>query len=159
MPERSARELAARYTNALNQRDWETLESTVHADYYLDFPQSGERIRGFANLRAMIEGYPGGLSPTEQVGTPTVIGGEDRWVVTPNFTVVRVTGTADVFTTVATASYPDGSEWFVVSITRAEEGRMRSATTYFAPYFEAPEWRASIAERIPNWTRLSPPRE
>ena len=157
MPEGSARDLAERYTNALNHRDWKTLEATVHADYYVDFPQSGERIRGFANLRAMFEGYPGGLSTTAHAGATTVIGGEDRWVVTPNFTVVRVTGTSDVFTIVARAAYPDGSEWFVISTTRAEEGRMRSATTYFAPAFEAPEWRASIVEPIPGWTPLAAP--
>lgn len=150
MPERTARELAELYTDALNRRDWDTLASVVHPDYYVDFPQSGERIRGFANVRAMFEGYPGGLAPATGEDA-TVIGGEERWAVAPNFAMVRVTGTPDVYTTVTRATYPDGSTWFVIALVRAEGGRMRSANAYFAPEFPAPEWRAPIAERIPGW--------
>ena len=149
MTERSARELGEMYTRALNERDWDTVASVLHTDYYVDFPQSGERIRGFENLRAMFEGYPGGLSPgtTES----TVVAGEDRWMVGPNFTMIRVSGTPEVFTTVTRAKYPDGTKWYVIAFVRADAGRMRSATAYFAPDFPAPEWRARLAERIPGW--------
>ena len=158
MPERSARELTESYTNAINTRDWETLASVLHPDFYNDYPQSGERIRGVANFRATFEDYPGGL-PSEGLEKATVIGPEDRWVVAPNFSMIRVSGTADVFTTVVRTRHPDGTEWFVISLIRAEQGRMHSATTYFAPYFPAPEWRARFAERIPDWTPLATPRE
>ena len=30
-------------------------------DWILDYPQSGERIRGHANERAIADNYPGGL--------------------------------------------------------------------------------------------------
>ena len=150
MPDRSARELAELYTRALNARDWAALEPLLHSDYYTDFPQSGERIRGFANIRAMFENYPGGLrlAGAEPVA---VVGAEERWVVAPNFSMIRVTGSAETFTTVTRATYPDGSKWFVVALVQADGGRMRSATTYFAPDFPAPEWRAPLTERIPGW--------
>lgn len=149
MNERSARDLSEIYTRALNERDWDTLASILHPDYHVDFPQSGERIRGFKNVRAMFESYPGELPP----GTTdsTVVTGEDRWIVGPNFTMIRVTGTPEFFTTVTRAKYPDGTEWFVIAFVRAEAGRMRSATAYFAPDFPAPEWRTPLAERIPGW--------
>ncbi len=149
MPERTARELADLYTRSLDTQDWETFETIIHPDYYVDFPQSGERIRGYANVRAMFERYPGGIEGGR--GKPTVIGGEDRWAVAPNFSMIRVTGTPDVFTTITRATYPDGSKWFVIAFVRAEEGRMKSAVNYFAPDFPAPEWRAPIREPIPGW--------
>ena len=149
MAERTARDLADTYTRALNARDWDLLASVVDADYYADFPQSGERIRGFANIRKMFEGYPGGLPPGST--DSAVYGAEERWAVAPNFAMVRVTGTPGVFTIVTRATYPDASKWFVIAFMRAEEGRLRSGTIYFAPDFPAPEWRAPIAERIPGW--------
>ena len=150
MPERTARELAELYTRAINARDWAALEPLLHDDYYVDFPQSGERIRGFANVRAMFEEYPGGLDigGAEPVA---VVGGEEKWAVAPNFAMVRVTGTAEMFTTVTRARYPDGTKWYVVALVHADGGRMRNGTIYFAPDFPAPEWRRHIAERIPGW--------
>ncbi len=151
MAERSPRELGELYTRAINGRDWAVLESLLHPDYHVDFPQSGERIRGFANIRSMLEDYPGGLelASAEPV---SVIGGDEKWAVAPNFAMIRVTGTAEMFTTVTRATYPDGTKWYVVALVHAEGGRMRSATVYFAPDFPAPEWRQHISERIPGWS-------
>ena len=149
MPDTNPRELVERRIAAMNARDWDALEPLLHPDYFEDYPQSGERIRGYANVRAALETYPGGLDRGGVADAAEVIGGEDRWVMTPNFSVLKVTGTADVYTVVARATYPDGSRWFVISLTRASEGRLRSATTYFAPEFAAPEWRAHLVEPMP----------
>ena len=131
---------------AINRGDWDTLEKLTHPDYTEDYPQSGERIVGRRNLRAIFENYPGGL--TSDRGGAQLYGAEPRWMVAPNFAVVRVTGAADVYTAILSVDYPDGSHWFVISLFRMADGLLRSATTYFAPDFPAPEWRAPYVERV-----------
>lgn len=147
MPERTARELVELRNTAINRGDWAALEALTHPDYVEEYPQSGERIRGGANVRAILENYPGGLTESES-RAPEVYGPEERWVVAPNFSVIKVTGTGDVYTSVVGAKYPDGSQWFIVSLFRMSDGMMRSATTYFAPEFPAPDWRAPFVERM-----------
>lgn len=135
--------------DAINRADWDALEALTHPEYVEDYPQSGERIRGRANLRATLENYPGGISGRDD-DPPEVYGTAERWVVAPNFAVVKVTGTGDVHTAVVRATYPDGSRWFMISLFRMADGMFRSATTYFAPDFPAPEWRATFVERVPG---------
>ncbi len=147
MTERTARELVDLRIRAMNDEDWDALEVLTHPDYVEDYPQSGERIRGRANLRAIFENYPGGLRG--RVETAGLYGAEERWAMAPNFSVVRVTGSSsDVLTAVISAEYPDGSHWFVISLFRTAEGMVRSSTTYFAQDFPAPEWRSPYVERI-----------
>jgi hypothetical protein len=45
----------------MNAGDLDGVEALMHPDFYEDYPQSGERIRGAANARAEVENYPGGL--------------------------------------------------------------------------------------------------
>lgn len=149
MAERTPHELVMLRNAAINAADWDALEGLTHPDYVEDYPQSGERIRGRTNLRATLEHYPGGISGSDD-GPPEVYGAVDRWVVAPNFSVVKVTGTGDVHTAVIRATYPDGSKWFMVSLFRMADGLLRSATTYFAPDFPAPDWRVAWVERIPD---------
>ena len=76
------------YLAALNERDLAALDALLHPDFEDVYPQSGERTRGPANLKAIIENYPGG-GWTDQ-GLERVEGAEDRWVTTPTFTVLRI---------------------------------------------------------------------
>ena len=89
------------YLDALTQRDMAALGALVHPDFEDVYPQSGERTRGFANLKAIIENYPGG--DLKDLGRERVEGAEDRWVTTPTFTVLRIEGTGNVFTAVQRA--------------------------------------------------------
>ena len=75
------------WLRAMNDGDTEALGALVHRDFTEAYPQSGELIRGLDNLRAEIEGHPGGY---EGKGTDRVVGSADRWVVTPSATVVRI---------------------------------------------------------------------
>jgi len=52
------RHAVERFSRAMSEDDFDTQDALVHDDYILDYPQSGERIRGRANLRALIEQYP-----------------------------------------------------------------------------------------------------
>ncbi len=143
----SAREVLERWIAIVNARDFDSLPTILTEDYINDWPQSGERIRGWRNLKATFENYPGGL----QVGNvlvSRVVAPEDLWLMTPTFTIVRVTGTQDVCTAVTKTRYPDGSDWYIVIIAEVRDGRIRKATNFFAPCFPAPEWRAQWAEQI-----------
>ena len=133
------------YLDALTQRDTAALDALLHPDFEDVYPQSGERTRGPANLKAIIENYPdgGGL---KDLGRERVEGAEDRWVTTPTFTVLRIEGTGNVFTGVQRAQYPDGSEWHVILIGEMRDGKAWRMQSYFAPRFEPPDWRAQWVE-------------
>jgi hypothetical protein len=64
----------------------------------------------------------------------------------PNFTLIRTTGAGNSYTSAIRARYPDGSEWYVVSMFELVDGRMAHGTIFFAPVFEAPEWRRPFTE-------------
>lgn len=142
MTSRDNRVVVEKYLRAL-PADFEVLTDLQHEDFVEEFPQSGELIRGSENFRAIHERYPGGAPSGE---LQRVTGSEDRWVMSPTFTLVRINGIGDTFTAEASASYPDGSEYRVVSILELKEGRVFRARTYFAPVFEAPSWRAEWIE-------------
>lgn len=146
----TAQRLYERYLAAINARDWETLGSLLHDDFVEEWPQSGERVRGRENLIASTANYPGADREPEALGTEAVqvVGSEDRFVVSPVFTTIRLVGTGDVYTGVSKGHYPDGSEWFSVSLFTIRDGRIHRMTTYFAPRFEAPAWRAQWVERM-----------
>jgi hypothetical protein len=132
------------YLDALNQRDLDALDALLHPDFEDVYPQSGERTRGPANLKAIIANYPEG-GWTDQ-GRERVEGAEDRWVTTPTFTVLRIEGSGNVFTGVQRAQYPDGSEWHVILIGEMRDGQAWRMQTYFAPRFEPPGWREQWVE-------------
>lgn len=149
MAERDPRQMLERFVRAVNERDLEGLRSVLHPGYVEEYPQSGERIRGADNLYAMVANYPGSGSGPQNVGTTIhVVGSEDRWVMTPSFTPLRISGTGDTYTRIVKALYPDGSEWYVVSVVQFRDGLIAKQTTYFAPMFEAPDWRAQWVERM-----------
>lgn len=143
MAEGGNREIVERYMRAI-PTDFATLKELQHRDFVQDFPQSGERIRGHANFQAAHQRYAGVV----QSHTRRIVGEEDRWVLTPTFVPLRITGTGDMYTVEADGNYPDGSTYKVVTILELRDEKVRKATTYFAPPFEAPGWRAPYAERM-----------
>jgi hypothetical protein len=149
MPE-STEDFFRRYIRALAARDFAALEQMIHPDYIGEYPQSGERFRGFGSFKFQLEQYPGGL-PASEVDDPTtkILGAEERWAISPGYTVLPLSG-PERFTTVSRTSYPDGSRWWVVSILTLKDGKVAHAETYFAPEFEPPEWRKGIVEIVPR---------
>ena len=127
--------------------DFDTLERLRDPGYVEDWPQSGERIRGHENYRKVHEAYPGGLPTAE---TRRIVGAEDRVVMSPSFTIVRISGAGDVYTVEGTLSYPEGITTHLVAILELHDGRVVRATHYFADPFDPPEWRADWVERIPD---------
>ena len=148
MSEKSTREIMDRYTRAVIEQDLDTQDKLRHPDYVAEWPQSGERVRGPANARAIADHWPGGLA---QTGTGKVHGSEDRWVTTPVGTLLRITGTGDVYTSLFTAVYPgDLRTWHLMAITEFRDGKVLKDTLVFGAPFEAPAWRAQWVERIPG---------
>src|SRR6202167_2257399 len=85
-----------------------------------DYPQSGERILGRRNLRALRSHHPGKPS---------------------GFNIRRMVGEADLWVTEYTITY-QGRPSYTVSIMEFENGRVVHETQYFADPFEAPSWRS-----------------
>jgi hypothetical protein len=146
MAEPSNREIVERYLAALPS-DQETLRALRHEQYVEDWPQSGERIRGAERMAQIHADYPGGL-PTGDI--ERVVGSEDRWVMTPSYTLLRVSGTGDVYTALLRARYADGSDWWIATFLEVRDAKIYRATTLFAPQIEAPAWRAEWVEPIPE---------
>ena len=96
-----------------------------HDDYVMEMPQSGERVRGRDNMRAMQEAFP---NP-------------------PDATLRRIVGSGDVWVMEATSNYGD-DVYLVTDIFEFRDGKIAKETRYYAQPFEAPAWRAQWVERI-----------
>ena len=101
-------------------------------DVVLDFPQSGERIRGRANIIAFRSAYPAHVR------------------IEPR----RITGSGDVWVIESTISY-DGAPQYLASIWELRDGKVVHETSYISEGWEAPDWRAQWAERIDDDARPS----
>src|SRR5438093_8858932 len=77
MTPKTNREVVEQYVKAVVARDLDLQAEVCNRDMVVDYPQSGERIRGWDNFRAAHESYPGGLT---QGAAAKVVGSEDKWV-------------------------------------------------------------------------------
>jgi ketosteroid isomerase-like protein len=144
MAETSNRGIVEKFFQAFNAGDWDSIASWLDADYVWEMPQSGERVRGLKNNLEMSKNYPG----PPRVETHRVTGSQDKWVTTPSFTVLKITGTGDDYATESRAQYPDGSVWHAVDFFHFRAGKILRQTAYFAPTLEPAEWRSHWVERI-----------
>ena len=103
-----------------------------HEDVVIDMPQSGERIRGRDNMKAMQQAYPG----------------------PPTITVRRMVGSGDVWVVEGRSDY-SGRIYHLVNIIEFREGKILRETRYYADPFEAPAWRAPWVEPIEAEKRIS----
>ena len=95
------------------------------ADYVMEMPQSGERIRGRESMRSMQENYPG----------------------PPSIELRRIVGSGDVWAVEMRSDY-DGRIYHVVMIVEFRDGKIVRETRYYADPFDAPEWRAEWVETM-----------
>ena len=145
MTPKTNRQVVERYIEALVARDLDLQAEVCANDMVIEYPQSGERIRGWANVRAAHDNYPGGL-PREVAGK--VVGSEDKWVVGPSFNVLRIEGTGDTYTLLGSARYPDGKIWQVMSLIELRAGKIAKTTDVFGAPLDAPPWRSKWVEPI-----------
>jgi ketosteroid isomerase-like protein len=114
-----------RHWAASDANDFETEHDIYADDAILDYPQSGERIRGRRRIQ---------LSRTAQ----------------PNkkrFTVKRILGNGDLWISEFILTY-DGQPSYVVSIMEFHDGKVAHETQYFGDPFEPGPSRAQWVEPI-----------
>ena len=103
-------------------------EHAIYADNAIcDYPQSGERILGRANLQALRTHHPGKPS---------------------GFKVRRMLGREDLWITEYIITY-HGRPAYTVSIMEFSNGKVVHETQYFADPFEAPSWRSQWVQKMP----------
>ena len=112
---------------ASNANDSETEHLIYHDDAVLDYPQSGERTRGRANIQKQRS-----IQPNQK-----------------RFTIRRIVGSGDLWVTEFILSY-DNKPSYTVSIMAFTGLKVAHETQYFADPFSAPAFRAYLVERIPG---------
>ena len=127
MDDATVRTALDRHWAASDANAFEAEHDIYHDDAVLDYPQSGERIRGRRNIQ------------------------ESR-TVQPNrkrFTVRRIVGGGDLWVTEFVLTY-DGVPSYTVSIMEFRDGRVAHETQYFADRFEPGPSRAHLVELQPS---------
>jgi len=125
MDDRTVRVALERHWDASDASDFKVEHEIYREDAVLDYPQSGERIRGRHNIQ------------------------ESRFV-QPNkkrFTVRRIIGSGDLWVTEFVLTY-DGIPSYAVSIMEFREGLVANETQYFADRFDPAPSRAHLVERL-----------
>lgn len=125
MDDRTVRLALERHWSASDASDFEIEHEIYHDDAVLEYPQSGERIRGRTNIRQSRV-----LQPNKK-----------------RFTVRRVLGSGDLWVTEFVLAY-DGIPSYAVSIMEFRDGRVAHETQYFADRFDPAPSRAHLVERM-----------
>ncbi len=122
-----SRQLIARYWAAMNTNDFRAAAELFHDDYLLEWPQSGERIRGRDNFAVVNENYPAA----------------GRW----RFTVHRLI--ADGQEVASEVTVTDGAVTAqVITFSTVRDGRIIHQTEYWPDPYEPPPWRAPWVEAV-----------
>lgn len=114
-----------RLIDCINDRRIEVMDELFHDDALMDWPQSGERVRGAANRRAIYGAFP---------QLPTI---------TPR----RMTSAGDLVVAEASLDY-GGPVYETVFIFEFRDGRIARETAYWSEPFDPPQWRAQWVEAM-----------
>jgi len=125
MEEREVRATLDRHWAASDANDFEEEHRIYREDAVLEYPQSGERIRGRRQIQASRAAQPN----------------------QKRFTVRRIIGSGDLWVTEYVLTY-DGKPSFTVSIMEFVDGKVARETQYFGDPFEPGASRARWVEPI-----------
>ena len=114
-----------RHWAASDANDFEAEHEIYREDVVLEYPQSGERIRGRRNIQA------------SRFAQPSM----------KRFTVRRILGAADLWVTEFVLTY-DGQPSYTVSIMEFRDGKVARETQYFGDPFEPGLSRAQWVEQM-----------
>ena len=122
-----SKQIVENFWAAMQTNDFRRAAEFLHEDYILEWPQSGERIRGRANFVAVNENYPA----------------HGRWV----FTIHRILAEGDEV--VSDVGVADGVvNARVITFSTVRDGRILHQTEFWPDPFEAAAWRAPWVERL-----------
>ena len=127
------------FSQVISTHDWDRLGEFMHDNVVVEYPQSGERFEGLANVRGQFENYPDLGPGTSELND---IIGDTAFALTPSYTLIAVDGSGGRGTAVIRVRYPDGSLWWVLNLYELRDGRIGRSRSYFASDFDAPDWRA-----------------
>ena len=120
------RAVLQQFWEAIHNNDFHKAASYLHDDYLLEWPQSGERIRGRANFVAVNEHYPAA----------------GPWRVT----VHRLIAEGDEVASEVTVT--DGKiSAHAITFSSLSDGKILHQTEYWPDPFEAAAWRSQWVER------------
>jgi hypothetical protein len=125
MDENEIREALNRHWAASDVNDFDVEHDIYRDDAVLEYPQSGERIRGRHNIQA------------SRVAQPE----------SKRFTVCRIVGTGDLWVTELILTY-DGRPSYTVSIMEFLDGKVVRETQYFGDPFQPGPSRVHWVERM-----------
>jgi hypothetical protein len=124
MDDQTIRAALQRHWNASDASDFDVEHEIYRDDAVLDYPQSGERIRGRHNIQQSRF-----LQPNRK-----------------RFTVRRMIGSGDLWITEFVLSY-DGVPSYTVCIMEFREGLVAHETQYFSDRFDPAPSRSHLVER------------
>src|SRR3954471_2699783 len=125
MDDRDTRAALDLHWAASDANDFEAEHQIYRDDAVLEYPQSGERIRGRRNIQASRSAQPNAK----------------------RFTVRRIVGSGDLWVTEFVLAY-DGVPSYSVSVMEFLDGKVARETQYFGDPFEPGPTRARWVERI-----------
>jgi hypothetical protein len=125
MNEQDIRAALDRHWAASDANDFDAEHEIYREDALLEYPQSGERIRGRHHIQASRLAQPN----------------------RKRFKVRRITGTGDLWVTEFILAY-DGRPSYSVSVMEFRDGKVARETQYFADPFEPGPSRAQWVERM-----------
>ena len=128
MDDESRRAGIRRLVDAINTHDLEPFDAIYHDDVVIEWPQSGEVIRGKQNIREL------------RLARPTA---------QPTATLRRIIGSGDLWATEMIFDYA-GDRYYTVLIHEYRDRLVVRETCYYGAPFEAPAWRAQWVERAPR---------
>ena len=125
MSDDAVRAALQRHWDASDANDFTTEHQIYRADAVLEYPQSGERIRGRANIQASRTAQPN----LKRFIVRRMLGGDGLWV-------------SELVMTY------DGKPSYVVSIMEFEAGEVVHESQYFSDPFEPGPSRAQWVEKM-----------
>src|SRR5215211_7975595 len=120
------KEILSQFWERMAANDFQAAAECLHDDYVLEWPQSGERIRGRANFIAINENYPA----------------HGRW----EFTIHQIL--AEENKVVSDVGVTDGVIVSrVITFSTVRDGKILHQIEFWPDPFEAPDWRAQWIEK------------
>jgi hypothetical protein len=123
MGDNAIREALEAHWAASDANDFDAEHRIYRDDAVLEYPQSGERIRGRGHIQASRAAQPNAK----------------------RFTVRRILGGADLWISELVLTY-DGQPFHVVSVMEFDDGKVARETQYFADPFDPGPSRAQWVE-------------
>jgi ketosteroid isomerase-like protein len=122
----SSKRVVEQFWKAMQSNDFSAVGELLHEEYLLEWPQSGERVRGRENFVAINENYPA----------------HGRW----EFTVHRILAEGDEV--VSDVDVTDGViRGRVITFSRIQDGKILHQTEFWPDPFKAADWRSEWVEK------------